>query len=68
VRVVDELTGRERAVLELMAERRSNQGIGTKLSLSPRRDAHPLDLHEARPAGDVGGSPPRIAVLAFLSR
>ena len=33
---VDELTERERAVLELMAEGRSNQGIGKKLFLSPK--------------------------------
>jgi len=31
-----ELTGREREVLELMAEGRSNQGIGAKLFLSPK--------------------------------
>ena len=31
-----ELTGREREVLELMAEGRSNQGIGKKLFLSPK--------------------------------
>jgi len=31
-----ELTGREREVLELMADGRSNQGIGAKLFLSPK--------------------------------
>lgn len=33
---VNELTERERAVLELMAERRSNAGIDKKLFLSPK--------------------------------
>jgi DNA-binding NarL/FixJ family response regulator len=31
-----ELTGREREILALMAEGRSNQGIGHKLFLSPK--------------------------------
>ena len=36
---LDELTGKERAVLELMAEGRSNQGIAERLVVSPGREA-----------------------------
>ena len=49
-----ELTDREREVLELIAEGRSNQGIGDKLVPEPqdRRNPHPPDLPEARARRD----------------
>ena len=65
---VQELTGRERQVLALMAEGRSNQAIGERLFLSPKTvEAHVhsiftrLDLH---PAHDDHRRV--LAVLAFL--
>ena len=65
---IQELTERERQVLALMAEGRSNQAIGERLFLSPKTvEAHVhsiftrLDLH---PAHDDHRRV--LAVLAFL--
>ena len=57
---LDVLTEREREVLALVAEGRSNGAIGEQLFLSQedRRLAHLADLHEARPARVAGAPPP----------
>jgi DNA-binding NarL/FixJ family response regulator len=67
---LEELTERERDVLALMAEGRSNQGIGHKLFLSPKT----VETHVHRillklgiePGGDDNSRV--LAVLAFLGR
>jgi len=65
-----ELTKREREVLELMAEGRSNQGIGHKLFLSPKT----VETHIHRifwKLGIEGGADDHrrvLAVVAFLGR
>lgn len=64
----DELTGREREVLALVAEGRSNQGISQVLVLSPKT----VEAHVGRIFGKLGlGETPEyhrrvLAVLAFL--
>jgi len=67
---INDLTDRERAVLELMAEGRSNQGIGKKLFLSPKTvETH---IHTIfRKLGLEGGADDHrrvLAVRAFLLR
>jgi DNA-binding NarL/FixJ family response regulator len=62
------LTGREREVLELMAEGRSNAGIGRKLFLSPKTvEAH---VHSIFTKLELEAAPDDhrrvLAVLAFL--
>jgi DNA-binding NarL/FixJ family response regulator len=65
---LDELTGKERAVLELMAEGRSNQGIADALVVSPAA----VEKHVTAIFGKLGlGRAPHdhrrvLAVLAFL--
>ena len=63
-----DLTEREREVLTLIAEGRSNQAISDRLGAEPEdgRGAHPGDLHEARPRGgtrrpSAGARRPRVA-------
>ena len=58
---LDALTPREREVLELMAEGRSNQAIAEKLVVTPpcRGEARDEHLHEAEPPRERGGPPPR---------
>jgi DNA-binding NarL/FixJ family response regulator len=63
-----ELTDRERQVLELIAEGRSNQAIGDKLYLSPKTiETH---IHQIFQKLELKGSPDShrrvLAVLAFL--
>jgi DNA-binding NarL/FixJ family response regulator len=63
-----ELTDRERQVLELIAEGRSNQAIGDKLYLSPKTiETH---IHQIFQKLRLDGSPDShrrvLAVLAFL--
>jgi len=67
---VDELTGRERSVLELMAEGRSNQGIGKKLFLSPKTvETHIHAIFRKLGLATAADDHRRVlAVLAFLSR
>jgi DNA-binding NarL/FixJ family response regulator len=67
---VDELTGRERALLELTAEGRSKQGIGKKLFLSPKTvETH---FHAIFRKLGLESAPDDhrhvLAVLAYLSR
>jgi DNA-binding NarL/FixJ family response regulator len=64
------LTERERSVLELMAEGRSNAGIGHKLFLSPKTvETH---VHAIFSKLDLAAAPDDyrrvLAVLAFLER
>jgi len=65
-----ELTDREREILALMAEGRSNQGIGHKLFLSPKT----VETHVHRIFGklglEVGQDDNRrvLAVIAYLGR
>ena len=56
-----ELTPREREVLELMAEGRSNKGIAEELVVTParRREARHAHLQQARHAAGRRGPPPR---------
>ena len=58
---LDALTPREREVLELMAEGRSNQAIAEQLVVTAARgrEARHEHLHEARPARELGRPPPR---------
>ena len=58
---LDELTDRERDVLSLIAEGRSNRAIGKELFLSSRAVERHVqgDLPEARPARHRGRQPPR---------
>ena len=58
---LDDLTEREREVLALMAEGRSNQAICDRLFLAPedRRGAHREHLLEARAAPRARRPPPR---------
>jgi DNA-binding NarL/FixJ family response regulator len=67
---VDELTERERAVLELMAQGRSNQGIGKALFLSPKTvETH---IHAIFRKLGLEAEPDDhrrvLAVLAYLTR
>jgi DNA-binding NarL/FixJ family response regulator/class 3 adenylate cyclase len=65
---IDELTPREREVLELMAEGRSNQAIGERLFITPRA----VEKHITSIFGKLGLPPASedhrrvLAVLAFL--
>src|SRR5207244_4098569 len=65
---LDELT--ERGVLALMAEGRSNQGIGRKLFLSPKTVETHVHRILTKLAIDDGGDDNRrvLAVLAYLGR
>ena len=65
---LDELTDREREVLALMAEGRSNHAIGERLVAEPqdRRDPHPPDLPQARASARRDSHRRVLAVLAFL--
>jgi len=65
-----ELTDRERGVLALMAEGRSNQGIGHKLFLSPKTvEAHVHRILTKLGIQDDGDDNRRVlAVLAYLGR
>jgi DNA-binding NarL/FixJ family response regulator len=65
-----ELTEREREVLALMAEGRSNQGIGRKLFLSPKTvETHVHRILTKLGIADDGDDNRRVlAVLAFLGR
>jgi DNA-binding NarL/FixJ family response regulator len=67
---LDELTDRERDVLALMAEGRSNQGIGRKLFLSPKTvETHVHRILTKLAIDDDGDDNRRVlAVLAFLGR
>ena len=58
---LDDLTPREREVLALMAEGRSNQAVADALVVTARRgrEACLEHLREARAAGERGGQPPR---------
>ena len=65
---LDELTDREREVLGLMAEGRSNQAIGERLFVSPKTvETHIRQIFQKL---GLGGSPDShrrvLAVLAFL--
>jgi DNA-binding NarL/FixJ family response regulator len=65
---LDELTGREREVLELMAEGRSNQGIAERMAISERGvQKHVTSIFEKLgiPAG-TDDHRRVLAVLAFL--
>ena len=55
--VIARLTDREREVLDYMAQGRSNAAIAEEIHCSDQdpRDAHPLDLHQARPPRGPGG-------------
>ena len=57
---VRDLTDREREVLALMAEGRSNAGIGRQLFITPgrRREAHRVDPEQARAGALVRRQPP----------
>jgi DNA-binding NarL/FixJ family response regulator len=65
---IDRLTPREREVLELMAEGRSNQAIGERLFVTPRA----VEKHITSIFGKLGLPPAPedhrrvLAVLAFL--
>jgi DNA-binding NarL/FixJ family response regulator len=65
-----ELTDREREVLALMAEGRSNQGIGSKLYLSPKTiEAHVHAIFMKLGLAAKGEDHRRVlAVLAYLGR
>lgn len=65
---MDELTERERAVLALMAEGRSNRAIGERLFLSPKTvEAHISNIFSKLGIDDTPDDNRRIlSVLAFL--
>jgi DNA-binding NarL/FixJ family response regulator len=67
---LDELTERERDVLALMAEGRSNQGIGNKLFLSSKTvETHVHRILTKLALDDDGDANRRVlAVLAYLGR
>ena len=67
---LDELTDRESEVLALMAEGRSNQGIGHKLFLSPKTvETHVHRILTKLAIDDDGDDNRRVlAVLAYLGR
>ena len=63
---LDELTGREREVLELMAEGRSNQGIAERLEISERGvQKHVTSILDK--LGIPGGTDDHRRVLAVLT-
>jgi len=65
---LDELTPREREVLELMAEGRSNQGIASQLVISERAvEKHVTSIFQRLRLPDAGQDHRRVlAVLTFL--
>jgi DNA-binding NarL/FixJ family response regulator len=67
---LDELTERERAVLGLMAEGRSNQGIGKTLFLSPKTVETHIHAIFQKLGLEAGADDHRrvLAVLAYLTR
>ena len=67
---IEELTDRERGVLELMAEGRSNSGIGKKLFLSPKTvETHIHGIFRKLGLEAVPDDHRRVlAVIAFLER
>jgi DNA-binding NarL/FixJ family response regulator len=67
---IQELTERERSVLELMAEGRSNSGIGHKLFLSPKTvETHIRAIFRKLGLESVPDDHRRVlAVLAYLGR
>jgi DNA-binding NarL/FixJ family response regulator len=67
---ISELTEREREVLGLMAEGRSNQGIGQKLFLSPKTvEAHVHSIFTKLRLAPASEDHRRVlAVLAYLGR
>jgi DNA-binding NarL/FixJ family response regulator len=67
---IAELTERERAVLELMAEGRSNAGIGGKLFLSPKTvETHIASIFRKLGLHDAPDDHRRVlAVLAYLGK
>jgi len=67
---IDELTDRERAVLELMAQGRSNQGIGKALFLSPKTVETHIHAIFQKLGLEAGADDHRrvLAVLAYLTR
>jgi DNA-binding NarL/FixJ family response regulator len=67
---VEELTERERSVLELMAEGRSNSGIGRKLFLSPKTvETHIHQIFRKLGLESLPDDHRRVlAVLAYLDR
>jgi DNA-binding NarL/FixJ family response regulator len=67
---IDELTDRERTVLELMAQGRSNQGIGKELFLSPKTVETHIHAIFRKLGLEAGADDHRrvLAVLAYLTR
>ena len=67
---IEELTDRERAVLELMAQGRSNQGIGKALFLSPKTVETHIHAIFRKLGLEAGADDHRrvLAVLAYLTR
>jgi DNA-binding NarL/FixJ family response regulator len=65
---VDELTGREREILELMAEGRSNHGIGERLVLSQRTvESHVRTIFQKLELAPADDDHRRVlAVLTYL--
>ena len=74
--LLDDLTQRERDVLALMAEGRSNAEIGSALVITDSAVSKHIDLHQARavpgrrrpPAGARGAALPRRATTRHLTR
>lgn len=64
---LEDLSDREREVLELMAEGRSNQAMSEQPFLNPQdgRGPRSLDLHEARFRARGRRSPPGASPLTF---
>ena len=64
---LDDLTDRERDVLAVMAEGRSNQAICQRLtSAQDGRGVRALGVHQARPAPVADDNRRVLAVLAYL--